>query len=377
VVAEIKPNEILPIMIVPIRLCTLYNLIFFSFALLSGCRKAPSEITLLWDNQRATGILIPKRLTDGISDSLEHRLLIRLVKAGEPIAMLGNYKIGHDDIIFEPLVPFTRGLHYEVLVNHHVVGEIRIPEPDPGDGPALLAIYPTQDTVPENLLKMYLQFSKPMREGQSLHYIALLKNNRDTVPDVFLDLQPELWDADRTTLTVWLDPGRIKRDLQPNKLLGSPLRKGEHYTLLVSGQWKDIQGSPLRKAYHKNFTVTFRDSLSPDPQTWIISNPKQRHSLEISFKAPLDYSLLTTTLHIVDEKGIAVLGAWHIGEEEKQVTFIPDAAWADGRYLLQIETRLEDLAGNNINRAFDVDVGNQTKEASSAKMVSLPFSVEN
>ena len=83
-----------------------------------------------------------------------------------------------------------------------------------------MAIYPTQDTVPENLLKIYLQFSKPMREGQALRHIELLKNNRDTLPGVFLDLQPELWNVDRTTLTVWLDPGRIKRDLQPNGPIG-------------------------------------------------------------------------------------------------------------------------------------------------------------
>ena len=111
-------------MIGKIRLCTLYSLIFFSFILLSDCSKKPAEIALLWDNQRATGISIPKGLTDEISDSLEHRLVVRLVTGRKPIAMLGNYKISHDAIIFEPLVPFTRGLHYEVLVNHHLVGEI-------------------------------------------------------------------------------------------------------------------------------------------------------------------------------------------------------------------------------------------------------------
>ena len=40
----------------------------------------------------------------------------------------------------------------------------------------------------------------------------------------FLDLQPELWNAEGTVLTLWLDPGRIKRDLIPNKELGIPLK---------------------------------------------------------------------------------------------------------------------------------------------------------
>ena len=77
--------------------------------------------------------------------------------------------------------------------------------------------------MPENLLKIYLRFSHPMREGQSDKYISLIKNGKDTLPDVFLNLQPELWNEDRTVLTVWLDPGRIKRDLQPNLKLGNPL----------------------------------------------------------------------------------------------------------------------------------------------------------
>ncbi len=360
-----------------IRLCKMHNLILFSCVLLSSCSKRPSEITLLWVNRRATGISIPKSLTEGITDSVEKRLVVRLLSKGKLIAMLGNCKIGNDDIVFEPLIPFTRGLQYEVLVNNHSLGKIKIPEPDPGEAPALLAIYPTQDTVPENLLKIYLHFSKPMREGQSLRHIALLKNNRDTVRNVFLDLQPELWNADRTTLTVWLDPGRIKRDLQPNKLLGPPLQEGGDYTLIVSDQWKDIQGSALVKAFHRNFAVTSRDSLSPDPQTWTIHNRQPDHSLEVDFKSPLDYGLLSTTLHVVDEKETEVLGAWQIGDEEKKASFLPDSPWVEGSYLLQIETRLEDLAGNNLNRAFDVDVRNKTKEASKGKMVSLPFSIEN
>src|SRR5258706_1693863 len=102
------PNKIRPIPkgrtaigIGTMRLCNLYNLIFFSLVLLSNCRKKTSEITLLWDNQRATGISIPKSFTDGISDSIEDRLVVRLLTGRKPIAMLGNYKVGNDEIVFE------------------------------------------------------------------------------------------------------------------------------------------------------------------------------------------------------------------------------------------------------------------------------------
>ena len=65
-----------------------------------------------------------------------------------------------------------------------------------------------------------------MQEGQALENITVIKNGKDTIPSIFLDLQPELWNKERTILTLWLDPGRIKRDLQPNKKLGLPLELG-------------------------------------------------------------------------------------------------------------------------------------------------------
>jgi len=361
-----------------IGLCFMYNLIFFLLLLLFDCeRKKPDEIKLRWSDQRATGISVSKNLLAGNDDSLARRVTVRLVKEGTPLAMLGNYKVDANEIIFEPLVPFTRGLRYEVLVDNHILKEITIPLMDSGEAPVLVVIYPTQDTVPENLLKIYLQFSKPMREGESVHYLTLLRNDRDTVPEVFLNLQPELWNDDRTMLTVWLDPGRIKRGLQPNRQLGAPLKKGEHYTLVVSDQWKDIQGAALPKSYYKKFSTTTRDSLSPDPRTWTIYPPTSHTNvLSIDLKSSLDYSLLNSTLHVVDMKEKTVVGQWQISNEEKNLSFTPNEPWKNGNFRLQIETRLEDLVGNNLNRPFDVDVRAKTKLLSDEKMISLPFKVD-
>jgi hypothetical protein len=52
--------------------------------------------------------------------------------------------------------------------------------------------------------------------------------------------QPNLWNKEATALTHWLDPGRIKRDLQPNQRLGNPLVFGEHCTLVVDRRWKNV-----------------------------------------------------------------------------------------------------------------------------------------
>jgi len=235
---------------------------------------------------------------------------------------------------------------------------------DASGAATLVAVYPSADTVPENLLKIYLRFSAPMREGEALKHIALLDSHNDTVPGVFLDLQPELWNKERTVLTVWLDPGRIKRDLIPNQQMGNPLRQGKQYTLAVSGKWKDVQGLPLQKAYSKNFFVGGRDSQSPQPGTWVLSLPaaETKESLKGDSNEPLDYFLLLETVSIVDEKENKVTGDIKVHENETGFEFLPAQPWKPGRYKLRIASYLEDLAGNNLQRLFDREISKQPEK---------------
>ncbi|MBD2757065.1 hypothetical protein [Spirosoma validum] len=362
---------------VVIRLYALYSLIFFIASLLIECHSAKEkEITIRWQNRRAIGISIPKGFIDTIdADSLEKQLSVRLTN--QKTAIAGQYQLGDGTVIFEPLIPFTRGLRYVVWLNDKRLGEVSIPALDSNDRPALLGIYPSQDSLPENLLKIYLHFSRPMRERQSQKYVTLLKNNNDTLSGVFLDLQPELWNPDRTILTLWLDPGRIKRDLQPNKRLGAPLQTHNRYKLVVTASWPDEQGATLEKDVTKSFVAIQRDSLSPNPKKWTLLEPKSGslQSLDVSFSESLDYSLLTETLSVIREDGANVPGRWQSGEEEKLIRFKPNNVWQSGRYKLRIESRLEDLAGNNVNRLFDRDITRKDQRATSESFTELLFKV--
>ena len=290
-------------------------------------------------------------------DEMSTRLKVQLVKPGERLPVLGDFRKERDEVIFEPIVPFTKGLRYEVLLDDTLLSEILIPIGN-FKSPTLLSIYPSQDTLPENLLKMYFEFSEPMVEGSSLQHLTLIRNDRDTMHGTFLDLQPELWNSDGTVLTVWLDPGRIKRDLIPNKELGSPLQQGERYTLHVNKSWQSKNGVPLAKNYAKTFVTIHRDEESPDPQSWKVSAPSSngKQSLEIQFPQPLDYSLVMECVTILNSNGDVVSGEMQIADEERILRFVPDEPWTKGTFALRIESRLEDLAGNNLNRPFDRDV---------------------
>ncbi len=342
-----------------IRPLVIYGLVFFVFAVNPSCTKGDknNKITIQWKDKKAVGIVISGGIVETINPDYPEKLLEVRLTAEKPVPILGEYSFDNQTITFNPLIPFTHGLHYEVWHRNLRIGTFFVPAANSADAPTLLGIFPTADTLPENLLKIYLHFSQPMREGQSAQYVTLLKNNSDSIPGAFLDLQPELWNKDRTILTLWLDPGRIKRDLQPNKLLGAPLKKNANYTITVSAKWPDTNGAKLVKTYTKTFVTNVRDSLSPRPMLWKVNTPPMntKQPLTIAFGEPLDYSLLKEALTILtaDEKNVK--GTWQISEKESKSAFTPDKNWESGKYDLRIETRLEDLAGNNLNRPFDRD----------------------
>ena len=233
-----------------IRLGNLLSLIFFVF-IINGCRQNAGEsISIRWSGNNATGITIPQSLLANNTEQ-DFKSVLQVSLQNSDVPMLGEYRLTEGVILFTPLLHLSPGKEYEVLYNGKMIGQVQVPLPDKGNAPELIAIYPSADTLPENLLKFYVQFSSPMRESEALRHIHLINEKGDTLSDVFLDLQPELWNSEGTTLTLWLDPGRIKRELIPNQRLGNPLKKSNHYQLVVDSTWKDQQGLSLKQGYTK------------------------------------------------------------------------------------------------------------------------------
>ena len=338
-----------------IRLGLWLSLIFFVLTLLNSCKQR-EEISIVWEENRAKAFVIPKSVFySGDIDQLQ----VRLQKQVEPV--LGQFDEEDDAIVFKPVVPLTAGLTYEIFYQKEMIGSVFVPLPVSAKQTVLASLFPTADTLPENLLKIYLQFSTPMREGEALQYVHLLDENKDTLHDIFLDLPTELWNRERTALTLWLDPGRIKRDLIPNRKMGNPLKKGNRYTLVVSPEWKDVQGLSLRKKFEKNFFVEGRDSRVPELDSWTIQTPKAgtKQPLQINFGESLDYFLLGETISIINDKNEIIPGEIKITDTERRLAFNPQQFWKQGNYRIQVKAILEDLAGNNLNRPFDRDTKTQ------------------
>ena len=265
---------------------------------------------------------------------------------------------------FYPTWHFSPGQEYEVYWKGEPIHSFRI---DPLDKPAteLLRIYPSADTLPSNTLKMYFEFSAPMGYGDSYQYVLLIDHNGDTLDNVFLQLRPELWNEDRTILTLWFDPGRIKRDLGPNQELGAPLVKGVSYTVLVDDRWNDANGTSLSSGMSKTFFVTKDDRALPSIELWEVSNPASntKDTLSILFNESMDAQLAMEVIVVYYEEQ-QVEGVTFLEDYEYVWHFWPSDNWRKGEHTIIIEGRFEDLAGNNLNRLFDRDLMDESDMAS-------------
>lgn len=331
------------------------SLVFF-VTLVSACtdQAGNRSIAII---KAGESIFIPSDSVAGLDKSLHgEQIIIRIEGSREN--MLGDYSYDNQGVIFTPLLRLTPGNTYEVLIEGKIISKLTVPLKKTEQTVELYAIYPSADTLPENLLKFYLLFSKPMRRGVSEKYIRLLNENGDTLQNIFLNLNSELWDEKGKQLTIWLDPGRIKRGLKPNERDGNPLKKGNSYTLSISEEWPDLQGSKLVKTYLKNFIASGKDIQSPDPSIWKMDIPKanSRQALSINFIEPLDQALLHNSVTVTDRDGVALKGRILVQESESSLLFYPDLPWSSSTYYLKIDSRLEDLAGNNLNRLFDRDL---------------------
>jgi hypothetical protein len=76
---------------------------------------------------------------------------------------------------------------------------------------------------------------------------------------------------------------------------------------------------------------------------------------------------------MIDVPGVR--GRVTVDRKETEWRFTPDAPWKTGDYRMVVNTALEDLAGNRIGRAFDVDTFQPASALASEKTVSIPFAV--
>lgn len=286
----------------------------------------------------------------------------------------GVFELEEGDLVFTPRFPFVDAARYVLVVD----GE-RWPLVRPPAGglsvSEVVAIYPTARVVPLNLLKLYVLFTSAMSEGWPARAVTVRRaSDGAELEGVFLPMEPELWDTRRTRLTMLLDPGRIKRGLAPHEEAGYPLQEGQTVVVTIDPAWKDAAGLTLRSGAERRYEVgpAIRDRV--DPGAWELTAPAAGSTdpLTVRFDRPLDRALLGRCLQVPGVPGVSA-----VGNEERSWSLHPDEPWRPGRHVLEIDTSLEDLAGNSLARVFDRDLTRPDDDPRPGGTVTLPFDVRN
>ena len=113
-----------------------------------------------------------------------------------------------------------------------------------------------------------------------------------------------------TRLTIFIDPGRIKRGVLPLENVGPALEAGKRYSLVIDSAWKDGAGRPLKESFQKLFLVGAPDREPPDPSKWKVQLPASgtHNPLVVLFPEPMDNALTQRVIHITDASGKTVAG---------------------------------------------------------------------
>jgi hypothetical protein len=298
--------------------------------------------------------------------------------------VVGTWRVTENRLRFEPKFPLVHGVRYRAVFHAQgeppLVSHFELPPRKPARSTEVVRIYPSGDVLPENQLKFYVQFSAPMSRGGVYQHVHVRDGEGREVDLPFLDLDEELWDPSMTRLTLLIDPGRIKRGVKPLEDIGPVFEEGKKYSLTLDAACRDAEGQPLGEKFEKAFRIGAADRTPPAPHRWQITPPKPGtlEPLIVNFDEPMDQALALRLINVAaGTKGKAAVGGdAALTGNERTWSFTPSAPWSAGPYRLLVATTIEDLAGNNIGKTFDVDLAGGAQRRLAAETVSVAFEVK-
>jgi hypothetical protein len=275
-------------------------------------------------------------------------------------SMFGKYKRAGNELTFAPRFPLSPGATYRAslkIAGKTTALDCRIPVLAAKTPPKVIKIYPSADVLPANHLRFYIFFDRPMRGGTGLFkYLAILDDKGKEIDEPWL--VDEIWDEENNCLILYIHPGRIKWGVELRELMGPVLVEKRSYTLVVKGDWTDLDGNKIGKDTIKKFRTTAEDRVRIELAAWKVTAPAKgtRDALVLTLPKSIDYRSLQTGLTVVNAKGEIISGAIAIGKDEKSWRFTPKAPWQAGKFRVNVSPDLEDVAGNTPARPFDMDL---------------------
>jgi hypothetical protein len=301
-------------------------------------------------------------------------------EAPDAPALLGAYERVGDEVVFTARFDPSPAVRLRAVFRPQGATPVTqwfggVPAPPRAPSARVVSITPSADVWPENILRLYLTFSKPMRLGVAWDHIRMLDGDGRPMGGMFVEIDQELWDPEGRRLTVFFDPARIKRGLVDHINEGPPLDQGRRCALEVDAFWRDAAGALLAAGLTKTVSVGPPLRAPIDPAAWRITAPASPDApLVVDFDRPLDAALALRAIQVA-RNGVPVAGSARLEADETRFVFSAEGPWRSGAYALVADPVLEDIAGNRIGRPFDIDRKAPGGREAVARGVEIGFEV--
>jgi hypothetical protein len=209
-----------------------------------------------------------------------------------------------------------------------------------------IRISPQATVLPANTLRFYLQFPRPAEAHFDRDRLWLMDDQDLVVPDPFLVLSQELWSVDVRRLTVFMEPGRIKRGMGTDPAHEPAFVVGRTYSLVVTAL-----GQTARHTFRISDPI-----LNPvDEARWCVVAPTMG-SLDpavVHFDRVMDAALCEDEIAVLTLSGDVIDTRVSLTPDGTAARLIPSHPWGDGEHRLVASQRLEDVSGNRLGEALD------------------------
>jgi hypothetical protein len=307
-------------------------------------------------------------------------------------ALLSSITVEPNQVTLTPTFSLLPGRSYLLTFDPQPIAELApllaavqlrhdLPANDLAPAPTITAIFPSIDRLPSNHLKFYLVFSEPMQQGEIWDNFSL-RDLTENKPVARPFRHTELWSEDNCQLTLWFHPGRQKTGVNLNVELGAILTKGHRYRLSIDGGWLSQRGTALGETVNKDFQAGPADHQQPRITDWQLDIPDAgtRQPLRITFDKSLDWALSRSVIQLrhrsASDIQTVVFFNSNLGPLQRTLELEPLVAWKPGAYELVARGILEDLAGNSLDRPFEVDVSDAAEPINAPSQDHLlPFTI--
>jgi hypothetical protein len=212
-----------------------------------------------------------------------------------------------------------------------------------------IRISPEAMALPANTLRFYIHFSRPGEAHFDREQLRLKNEDGQVVPDPFLVLSHELWSRDGRRLTVFMEPGRIKRGMGEDPSHEPAFIVGRKYSLVITALGQTARhtfrvGDPILEAIDES-------DWRVDPPIVGSTNPAIVH-----FNRVMDAALCEDEIRILNPFGKVLDTRVTLARDAITLAFYPNQPWSAGNHTLVVSDRFEDVCGNRLGEALDHDL---------------------